>query len=235
MKNSKYSVLFMRDDKNVKRFRLSPAWLKIALYLEFLLVFAAAGGVYAGYTFWKQASTLRLEKLNYEQRLTEAQVKLERLENVQQILKSYDPSELQTLLTATPIETKTVVQESPPVDLKQLFERTDAMMAGIENLKARVSGNTMTVSFDINNLKTNGVLSGDVIIQLMMSDGNIKDVDADKSDLNFQIQRFKRVRATFTLPRGVAEKDVFGIRLTIKSPEEQVIFCETYPLANILA
>ncbi|WP_245628742.1 hypothetical protein [Salidesulfovibrio brasiliensis] len=91
MSDSKYSVLFMRDDADVRRYRLSPFWLRFFLCSQMFLLFCAAGGMYLGYRGWKETKALNVENKRLEQQLVDAQVRLERLGNMEKILKSYDP------------------------------------------------------------------------------------------------------------------------------------------------
>ncbi len=106
MGNTKYNVLFMRDDDTVKRYRLSPFWLRVLFWVVFMLAVCAGAGAWAGYTFWSENDQLKQEKIELQKALNDASVQLERLENVNKILDSYDPNELQSLLAAVPVEEK---------------------------------------------------------------------------------------------------------------------------------
>ena len=48
MNHEKYSVLFMRDDRRVKRFRVSPFWIKTVVYFVTIVFLSAAGGITSG-------------------------------------------------------------------------------------------------------------------------------------------------------------------------------------------
>lgn len=233
MTNSKYSVLFMRDDTDVKRYRLSPFWLRLFFFSQVFLLLCAAGGMYMGMRGWWQNAELLSQKKNLEQRLVDAEVRLERLSNMEKILQSYDPKELQSLLTSATTEQK---EEAPPaINLKKVFTRVDLRLVGVENLQTRFTNSKGTVSFELNNLQTSKSMAGVVDFVFIKKDGSTQTVKTNKNDLTFQIQRFKRIRTSFIMPSGLKKEDIFGLRLEIKDNDGKVVFTETYPLYNILA
>jgi hypothetical protein len=234
MSNSKYSVLFMRDDRDVTRYRVSPFWLKVFAFSQVFLLLCAAGGIYTGVRGVKRNVDLRSENKSLEQRLVDAEVRLERLGNMEKILQSYDPAELQSLLSAA---TSELESEKPRevVDLNRIFTRVDTQLVSVENLQARVASRKMTVSFDLNNLQSARAVVGQAAIAFVKKDGSTQVAKTDTSDLSFQIQRFKRIQTSFIMPDGLEQKDMFGLRLEIKGKDGDVIFAETYPLYLILA
>ncbi|HAS88847.1 MAG TPA: hypothetical protein DCS48_06020 [Desulfovibrio sp.] len=233
MGNTKYNVLFMRDDDTVKRYRLSPFWLKVLFWIVFMLAVSAAAGTWAGYTFWAENAQLKQDKIELQKNLNDASVQLERLENVNKILDSYDPNELQSLLTAVPVEEKKI-ESGPVVDLNKLLFYKNLMRAGVENVKLRKSGGSLALSFDLNNLQTSSALSGLAKVELIKNNGKGVQVKANPNDMSFHIQRFKVVRTRFGLPSGSNLKDVYGIRLMITTKKGELIFSEVYPLSRVL-
>jgi hypothetical protein len=234
MSNSKYSVLFMRDDRDVTRYRVSPFWLKMFIFIQIFLLLCAAGGIFMGVRGVKRNMDLRAENKSLEQRLVDAEVRLERLGNMEKILQSYDPAELQSLLSAATTELERE-KEQEAVDLNRIFTRVDTQLVSVENLQAKVNSRKMTVSFDLNNLQSARAVVGQAAISFVKKDGGTQTPKTNTSDLSFQIQRFKRIQTTFTLPDGLEQKDLFGLRLEIKGNDGDVIFAETYPLYHILA
>ncbi|KAB1442917.1 hypothetical protein [Pseudodesulfovibrio senegalensis] len=232
MSNSKYSVLFMRDDTDVKRYRLSPFWLRLFFFSQIFMLLCAGGGMYMGLRGWWQNAELLAQKKNLEQRLVDAEVRLERLGNMEKILQSYDPKELQALLSSASEETPV---NQPSLDLRKIFSRVDTRQVGVENLQARISGSKASVSFELNNMQTTKSMAGVVDFAFVKKNGEEVTIKTNKNDLTFQIQRFKRIRTSFIMPNGVKKEDVFGIRLEIRDNDGTVIFSETYPLYNILA
>ncbi|QJB55286.1 hypothetical protein [Pseudodesulfovibrio sp. zrk46] len=234
MSDSKYSVLFMRDDRDVTRYRVSPFWLKMFVFTQVFLFLCAAGGIYMGVRGFKINANLQDENKGLEQRLVDAEVRLERLGNMEKILQSYDPAELQSLLSAATSEVEQA-PEVPEVDLNKVFVRIDTREVGVENLQAKISKRKVSVSFELNNLQSAKAVNGQAGMKLIKKDGTPVDLKLKTSDLAFQIQRFKRIQTTFTLPDGLEQKDLFGMRLEIKGKGEDVIFAETYPLYNIVS
>jgi len=234
MSDSKYSVLFMRDDKDVTRYRVSPFWLKMFFFMLIFLGLCAAGGIYMGVRGFKINAGLQAENKGLEQRLVDAEVRLERLGNMEKILQSYDPAELQSLLSAATSEVEQKV-EPVQIDLNKVFVRVDTQQVGVENLQAKITKRKINVSFELNNLQASKSVNGQAVLSFIKKDGSVVPAKLKKSDLGFQIQRFKRIQTSFLLPDGLEEKDLFGLRLEIKGKGGDVIFAETYPFYHILS
>ena len=83
-----YSVLLMRDDSTVKRFRIRAVWIKIVAWLALLLCLAAVAGGWGTYHYWKKYSLLQGEFRLAEQEVRESRPKLERLANLEKILQT---------------------------------------------------------------------------------------------------------------------------------------------------
>jgi hypothetical protein len=235
MVKSKYNVLLMRDDTNVRRYRLSPFWIRLALYSTLLLILVAAGGGYAGFTYWKENRVLVQENRQISRDLMDARMELERLDNIDQILKSNDPEELQSLIGSVSAEIENQKPAKPPLNLNNMFEFVDLQQVRVDDLQARFTNNGMRVSFNLNNLLTEDTLSGQADVLLLASDGSLVDVNTNDSQLAFQIQRFKRITANFPLPEKYGKSNLFALRIVIKNDQDQIIFSETFPLAHILA
>ncbi len=234
MSDSKYSVLFMRDDRDVTRYRVSPFWLKMFIFSQVLLFLCAAGGIYMGVRGFKINSGLQDENKGLEKRLVDAEVRLERLGNMEKILQSYDPAELQSLLSAASTEVEQQAQQES-VDLNKIFTRIDSSQVGVENMQAKISKKKISISFELNNLQASKSMAGQASLSFVKKDGSSLDANANKRDLAFQIQRFKRIQTTFLLPDGLDVKEIFGLRLEIKGKDGDVVFAETYPFYHILA
>lgn len=235
MSDSKYSVLFMRDDRDVTRYRVSPFWLKMFIFTQIFLFMCAAGGIYMGVRGFKINNELQGENKGLEQRLVDAEVRLERLGNMEKILQSYDPAELQSLLSAATSEVEQEQVEQVEVDLNKVFTQVDTQQVGVENLQAKISKRKLSVSFELNNLQAAKAVVGQANIGFVKKDGSAVEAKLKKSDLSFQIQRFKRIQTSFLLPDGLERKDLFGLRLEIKGKGGDVIFAETYPFYHILS
>lgn len=233
MGTTKYNVLFMRDDDTVKRYRLSPFWLRAIFWFVILLAVCAGTGAWAGYTFWTQNVQMRQDQLDLQKSLNDASVQLERLENVNKILDTYDPNDLQALLASVPLEEKRVESEKPSLDLSKLLAVKNLMRAGVENVKMRKSGSSLAFSFDLNNLQPSTALSGEARVELIENRGRVVELRNNPDDMQFQIQRFKVVRTRFALPGGLALDDVYAVRLMITTKEDELIFSEVYPLSRV--
>ncbi|MGE4555627.1 MAG: hypothetical protein AB7D07_02285 [Desulfovibrionaceae bacterium] len=85
MDKGKLTLLFIRDDSTVRRFRLRPFWLKLAAYLFGCMVVLTAISSYGAYRFWTKYSKLLAVHNQLEIRHHEMQVKLERLANLEKL------------------------------------------------------------------------------------------------------------------------------------------------------
>ena len=235
MASSKYSLLLMRDDSQVRRFRLSKFWLKGFIYAEIFLMVLALAGFFTGYRFWLESHKLRVDNRNLQITLTEARVKLERLENVEQILQSSDPDELHALIGSVSVETE-APQVQNSIDLNEIFTHVDLQQAKVDNFQAKLQGDKMQVRFDLNNLVAYSTLSGMLNLAIVTRNGQLVQLKTTAEDLNFSIQRFKRVRTVFSIPAGIKGNELFGIRLNIRrSDNGTMVFSETFPLSQVLS
>lgn len=98
MTDEKYSLLLMRDDCRVRRLRVSPLALRLLTVSLVLLPLLAAFGVWAGFSFWQANRALVSQNQSLDRDLKEARVELERLSNLESLLRSSDPEELRALL-----------------------------------------------------------------------------------------------------------------------------------------
>ena len=234
MSTTKYSVLLMRDDSHVKRFRMSPFWIKTGVWFIVILFAVASAGTFFGVKYLRAYQVVKAEKKKLEHRLIEAQVRLESLENVEKLLESNDVSDLETLLGSLGHE-DTPPPEPEQMDLKNVFDHVDTHQAGVENLQGKFVNHSFRVRFELNNMQPMNSLSGNVDFGLVTKNGNYLPVKTKRQELAFSIQRFKQIITTFALPNGVTRDELFGLRITITAPDGKPIFRETYPLYQLLS
>lgn len=237
MNQLKYSVLFMRDDSDVRRYRISPFWLKAFVYFQSFLLLFSIIGITVGVTFWSGNAALRAERKALELRLSEAEVKLERLSNMEKMLEANEPKEAAPVQAKAPAKTAPeppAEPKLPPVNLRALFEKINTSQVTVENYQARLAGNEISVNFELNNAQSN-TLSGTAEVQLIRNDGQVAYVETNKADLSFQIQRFKHIRTSFALPKGLDRRDVFGLRLEVKGSDGKTIYSDIFPLRDSVA
>ncbi|MFV0348244.1 MAG: hypothetical protein ACK5JO_06615 [Halodesulfovibrio sp.] len=230
--NEKYSVLFMRDDTKVHRFRISPMWLKLLIWMQLILVVTASLGIYAGYTYWDQNAALQSERADLQRELRATQVQLERLENIEQILQSNDPEELQALFGTMSIEDSS--KEKPTVDLSALLATEDVQLVSVENVMLKPADDgTIRLSFDINNLDSAKTIDGITNLSIVGRDGQVFPINADSKDLKFTISRFKKVVTSFSLPETTTLKDLYALRIAINA-DNKTVLKDLFPIESIL-
>jgi len=178
MSKGKISLIWFRDDEPAKRLRVHPGWIKVVTYLAVLLVLCAAGGSFAGYEFWRRAQDVRLEKHEVDKRLSENLLKLERLQNIDQLLRSSDPTELSQLLASLGLEMPAAKNSSAPqpqpknakeaakelpkpapaerekgsIDLADIMGKVDLGQVSVESFHAKIDARFIQFGFGLNNL-----------------------------------------------------------------------------------
>lgn len=116
--SEKYSVLIMRDDTNVRRYRVSSSSLRLLLIVLFCVVLVAACGIFTSLSLWEKNTALMNQRHGVQKELRDLKVYVERLENIEQILQSNDPEELQALFSSMSVAAST---ELPPQSISLLF------------------------------------------------------------------------------------------------------------------
>lgn len=258
---SKLNLIWFRDEQPAKRLRLRPGWIRAVTYFLVFVLLCAAGGVFAAYEFWRRSQEMQNDKREVEKRLSETLLKLERLQNIEKLLQTSDPTELYQLLGGLGIETPTAKPQvlagtkggkdskdapgakdsgknsSPERDKPAGFDLADVMgkvdlgQVGVENFRAKLESRTLQYGFDLSNLMPQA-LSGNGQLVVVTREGSVLPVQTNKEDLGFSIQRFKQVSSHAPLPQGVEPGNVFGFRLVLSNASGKTIFSETYPLAQ---
>lgn len=82
---SSFSILFLRDDSSVVRFRIKPFWVKFCIV--FLALFSISSGVagYAAHYYWKKYNTLRLEQSRLTATLDKNRRKLDEFAGMERV------------------------------------------------------------------------------------------------------------------------------------------------------
>ena len=99
-KSASYSILFLKDDSKVVRFRLKPFWIKFLAIV--FIVFSGASGTagYAAHYYWKKYQVLQLERTELAEKLGENRRQLGRFAGVERIKESTMPRSTMTGVTA---------------------------------------------------------------------------------------------------------------------------------------
>lgn len=240
-------ILVMHGAGRVRRYHMRPGWLRAIWLVPLLLLVLLAGALavvrhqYAALA----AETARAKSMRAE--LDTVGERLLRLENIEKVLRSKDMTELETLLASVnpdnpdwwkPASTQrketpeTKERDSQKPDLSKLLGRVDVNQAGVDNLRTKFENRKFHVNFDLSNLSPQSNLTGRGEIALIGNDTTLYPLKADKDDLTFQIQRFKQVAATMSLPPKCDPKDLYGYKLTVLDPAGKTIFSQVYPLGK---
>jgi hypothetical protein len=224
-KDSNFSVLFMRDDSDVKTFRVSPRRLKLLLWTSGVLGLAVLVALAVGLRSFVGYRVLLNERRSLESNLAEAQVSLERLGNLDKIQKSQGGAK-----DSGPAKNQAEGKASPAVT-QRVFAQVNTGAMTVENFRSQFGSQTLSVTFDLNN-RVSGSLSGDIRLLLLRNDGSLIPLEVPAQDLTYQIQRFKRISTSGPIPEGLTRREILGMRIEIKTSEGDLIFGETYALGN---
>ena len=229
-KDDKLSLIIMRDDTRVRRYRLRVAWFRFFLYLQIVLILGAVGGSYAGIVYWGQHLELVNANKDLRAQLSDQSIQLERLQNIQEILKTNDPEEIHSLFSTVTKERQSLPQV---VNLQKIFVAKDLQVAGVTNLQLKKAGEDLRINFELNNL-AEGTLSGEVKVYFITQEASVLEAQGEESELAFTIQRFRRVNSLLKVPSGLGLDTIFAIRVVIFGNDDEEVFTQTYPVANIL-
>lgn len=223
MKDSNFSVLFMRDDTDVKSFRVSPRRLKLLLWTLGILGLLVLVGLAVGLRSFVGYRTLLNERRSLESNLAESQVALERLGNLTKIQQSQgkEPGAAKGRPEA----------EAASARGQHAFQKINTGAITVENLRGQLSASSLSVSFDLNN-RASAPLSGDIRLLLLRNDGSLTELSAPSQDLTYQITRFKHISTSARVPDGLSRREALGLRIEIKTSDGDLILGETYALGS---
>ncbi len=236
----KISVLLMRDDQQVRRYRIDPAWFRLVIYGIFLLIAFSSIGGYLGYTFWQENDVLSKEIETLRQQVQDKEIKLKSLQNMERILALHEPAELQSLLTgeknAEQIELQHPSQvAADQVDLQAFFTKIDLNKAVVKDLSLSTTADgALRLKYHLTSKVAGDSLSGVTEIGLISRDGQFLDVKTPLEEMAFSIQNYRTFDALFSLPQGHELADIYALRLALVTQDGTTIFSQTFPLSNIM-
>ena len=97
---SSFSILFLRDDSSVVRFRVKPFWVKF--FVVFLALFSVSSGIagYAAHYYWKKYNTLRLEQSRLTATLDKNRRKLDEFAGMERVEAALPRSSMSSVSVA---------------------------------------------------------------------------------------------------------------------------------------
>ncbi|WP_291321599.1 hypothetical protein [Desulfonatronospira sp.] len=226
----KYSVLLMRDDTSVRRFRVRPFWIKFFALFFVILGIVAGAGVYFSVLFFQEKEQLETRLQRVSGKLEQTAKELENKRNLQAVFETYEARDLHSLLTVP----DAYRESSTVLDLSEVFAYKDKRIVSIDNIQASFNNDRMRVQLEINNLMEGETISGRVFLHVVRRDGGQVDLELEHEDLYYTIARFKEVDVTFQLPGSLDPQNIFALRIKVENDDQELIYSETFPLSNIL-
>jgi hypothetical protein len=197
---------------------------------SFLLVTIAVGGSYIGYLFWVKYHSLQSSQDRLKQELVLKETRLNRLENLEKFLNSYDPERLQALLSMQAADNATLPAAKDGQDSTEYVD-VDQGVVRFSNLNIAPQGETIKIHFRILNADgTSGSpASGHVGIQLIGPEGTAIHIHSDtiQGGTSYRIRRFKDMDLQVPLPAGTTMRDIVSVRLLAMDSEETLVLSRT--------
>ncbi len=232
-KKSSYDLLLISEHAPIRRIRLHRFWVKLLLLLLLAMAAGIAGAGYVAVHSLNAMQSLKERNVDLEQRLEQSRVRLDRLQNVEKMLDSYDPGVVGPLVKKPAPPLMPEDQEAQSIDLTAVFQDLDLARISIKNMQAAMEEHYVELSFEINNLEENETAKGAFSYAVITRDGRVIEVENHGGD-DFQINYFKRIKAKLILPEGIESGQLFGVQLTVNDTTGAALFRETYPLTRIL-
>lgn len=236
MARNKFTLLFIRNDSNVKRLKVSPSVFILVTSFAALLITLGVSGSYLGYLFWSRYQDLRVLHSSMEKELTIHQKKLGRLQNLEQFLRSFDPEKLNILLDDS--MTSGTGKETAPIDRQSVAELVPEYNAGIvqvEGIRLKQESDMYRLTFSVHNTDPPGPAGGSVELFLHTTTGGMPlDSSHLKGDLRFLIRNFKTMDIRFSLPQELEIENVTSLRLVVVDNEGTAMFSKSYLISQIL-
>jgi hypothetical protein len=228
----KYNLLVMKDNSTVVRFRLSTAWLQIGVAVLALLLLLSLGGVVYGIRSHAQNQSIRKDRLTLLSRLGQLEQQIQRLENVESMIGSMEKDDL--LFVSLPAATKRPGQMVLPLDLKELFSRTDLNVVSVNNLQAKFAGEELRMSVELNSLQSETTVSGTIQFSVVTRDGHSREMD-NGQETAFEVSTYKTFKPVILLPQDIDREELFAVRMRVLDTSGRMVLSETFPLEQILS
>ncbi len=237
MSPKSYNVILMRDDAHVRRFRLKPMWLKLGVYLAGCVVLSTLISIWISLSLWYDNDTLQQEVIDLKQAAHESAVELQRLQNMERMLKKVaDPSlGQQTVLETLTLggDTSQPVSESD-LDLNTLLAEKNTGRAEVRRVSLAPGDGVWKLSFELSNPDKTETLEGLYLINIVAANGTHHNVSLDREQVHFRIQRFKKIEIEFTPPAELPKEEIFGLRLTIDRLGGATIYTRAWQLSSLV-
>ncbi|WP_462325641.1 FtsB family cell division protein [Desulfoplanes sp.] len=233
MSDHKCNILIMHDDSSVRRVRISHGFLRIIVYLLIILVLCAGLGGYGAVYFWKENKQLQQENKKLQRTVSQNTVELKRLHNIEKLARKDDKEDIASIVASSLAQK----EKHPPrrdINLVDILGTVDKHIVEVSNVQVKFRHKTMKISFDVNKQNDNRKLvEGDVSLDLVTISGYIIMLEAEQN-LGFEIRNMKQFRLNIPFPGDCSQKEIFGVRISINYPADNMVFSETYPLSRAL-
>jgi hypothetical protein len=252
----KCSLLLMRDDGRVIRWRISLRFFRALCFTAVLLPLLLGGAGWLAWTLRQDNTALNAQQVQLEQENLALSTELTRLANLGHLLDMPENAKLlalqsqQTRLRAAeqdeaPLEFPpqenikdknqgdAISLEATPSPQPSSSPSVDMRLIGVENVHARRLGDKLRIALDLHNSQQKSQLAGYVVCTVRsLAEENIL-LEIPKEVAAFRINRFKRAVFAPTLPAAVRGLSTpLTILIEINLEERGVVYRNEYPVEN---
>ncbi len=230
---NKLSILIMRDNSKVRRIRIHPFVIRFLLYMFIVLMIGAGVSIYGGMYFWKENKNLSENIHIIQKKLQLTTIELKRLQNME-LLREDHMMDISSVFNSSQ---KDVYQHEGErnINLNHILGNIDQHILVANNVQIKFIGKKIKISFDINKSdhSNQDIIKGDVKMHFVLINGDIVKIES-KKEMFFELRNMKKYNIRIPLSDSYSKDDIFGLRITINYPKNETVFCETYPLTDIL-
>jgi hypothetical protein len=249
--DANYSLLLMRDDGRIYRWRIGLRLFRVLCCIGLLLPLLLGGLGWLAWRLYQDNAPLNAQVLRLEDENRTLGATIRRLANLEQLLDLSENAKLSALQSqqaklkaaAQPPPLEVPPQENPKdqtqdailLDASQMPQTppppaVDLKCVGIENLQIRRQGNTIRVALDLHNILQKSQIGGQVACILKGSAGESFLLEIPKDVSTFRISRFKRIGFATPLPATARNLAAPTLVLEISLEERGIVYRNEYPV-----
>lgn len=91
----------------------------------------------------------------------------------------------------------------------------------------------MRLSLKLDNKNAKGNIRGSIVLSLISKEGKVVVIDANEKDMNFSINRFKRIVTTFEVPEAMLLNEAYALQVSI-TKNKTTLLQRIYPIKELM-
>ncbi|PTN35969.1 hypothetical protein [Desulfonatronum sp. SC1] len=106
-------------------------------------------------------------------------------------------------------------------------------LAEADNVQLSLGDDNMELRFDLHN-RSGTTIAGRIVVSFIARNDQVVQAEGGQRALRFRIQFFREVHSPLLLPAGYSIGEMSAMRIEIVSRIGDILYSQTYPLANLL-